>query len=167
MSLLGFLLLCCYKSLVLTHHSLNLKNVIFFFLFWLFFFVVVVGFTALVDWKHPINKRFPTDLGASSTTFWFLLWIEHSLSFSHRALPCLSAKTYKKKNNFKKKIDVSWNKNEYAYAINMKRDHGKKERGRSKVLRFFAKRSLVELLRKCVLHTLHAAEKVWDFWLCL
>lgn len=51
--------------------------------------------------KHVISKKVPTDLGASSTTFWFLLWIEHSLSFSHRALPCLSASTYKriKENN--------------------------------------------------------------------
>lgn len=41
-------------------------------------------------------SEFVTYLGASSTTFWFLLWMEHSLSFSHRAFPCLSASTCNK-----------------------------------------------------------------------
>lgn len=45
------------------------------------------------NWQE--QTEFLTNLGASSTTFWFLLWMEHSLSFSHRALPCLSASTYK------------------------------------------------------------------------
>lgn len=57
---------------------------------------------SLVHWNMwLLKKKVITDLGASSTTFWFLLWIEHSLSFSHRALPCLSASTYKriKENN--------------------------------------------------------------------
>lgn len=48
---------------------------------------------------HPywLDANTSTNLGASSTTFWFLRWMEHSLSFNHRALPCLSASTCKTK----------------------------------------------------------------------
>lgn len=49
-------------------------------------------------------------LGASSTTFWFLLWTEHSLSLSHRAFPCLSARTWRKRTEAEPHPQIRFNK---------------------------------------------------------